>query len=799
LGKESRNSVFAALYMVRSDPSAVVRQCALQVWKSVVSNTPRTLREILGALMTKIIEALSSRNEDSRGVAGKALGDIVRKLGERVMPEVVPILQAGLTFEGEGEGNWEKRQGVCIGLSEVIACATNQQLEKYLQSLLACVQEALSDSHPAVREAAAQTFQMLTRKVGDVASNEILPTLLADLDKDDESFTRALHGLKEILCVRSRQVLPVIMPKLLAQPITQLHAKALGAVAEVTSSTIHHYFKNILPELTKGLLAAENEGDSETKAAIEEAFGCVLKSFEQGAMHWGLVEIVEQVQIQNQADAEWRRIACWLLGAFVDNTEQDYQEEVSMILRELLICFNDPDASVQLAANGALKKLTKAVKPEDLVEDLDFTRSTIAGVVSDAKHRRGAGADFVMPGFCLKKGLEPLLPMYQHALMYGSPDVRESAAAGLGELITLTTPAALKPFLIKITGPLIRLVGDKFPWQVKAAILGTLSLLLEKGGIMLKPFLPQLQTSFIKALKDPSDLVRKRGAQALTQLTGLKPRVDLLCNELLTGATTQQEIDGVQPSMLAALDSVVLRVGNKMTPGLAEKMLAALVAGIDNPIDEIRIGVAQALGAVAAVAPIELVQPILQASLLQSSGDDDWQLRHGRVLALAALLRTPADVIEQNKAEIQEALLQYADDDKGPVLQGCATGIGRIIPLVDAAQVSALLTILASIVSNPSAEVRKTASNAVKHAAKAAPELMAQHCADIVPALMTLRSVNGSVPVKLCVERALFYVLQPHAAPDIVLPSAVASEVANLTKRVLSKMKPDSDDEDEYL
>ena len=165
LGNEARNSVFAALYIVRSDSSSVVRQSALQVWKSVVSNTPRTLREILSALMTKIIQGLSSRFEDGRVVAGKSLGDIVRKLGERVMPEIVPILQAGLKFEGEGEGNWETRQGVCVGLSEVISCATNQQLEAYKESLLLCVQEALSDSHPSVREAAAHTFQMLTRKV----------------------------------------------------------------------------------------------------------------------------------------------------------------------------------------------------------------------------------------------------------------------------------------------------------------------------------------------------------------------------------------------------------------------------------------------------------------------------------------------------------------------------------------------------------------------------------------------------------------------------------------------------------
>ena len=40
--------------------------------------------------------------------------------------------------------------------------------------------------------------------------------------------------------------------------------------------------------------------------------------------------------------------------------------------------------------------------------------------------------------------------------------------------------------------------------QVKAAILSTLSLLLVRGGIMMKPFLPQLQTTFVKSLSESS-------------------------------------------------------------------------------------------------------------------------------------------------------------------------------------------------------------------------------------------------------------------------------------------------------
>ena len=87
--------------------------------------------------------------------------------------------------------------------------------------------------------------------------------------------------------------------------------------------------------------------------------------------------------------------------------------------------------------------------------------------------------------------------------------MRESAADGLGELVDLTGLDSLKPFVIQITGPLIRIIGDKFPWQVKAAILKTLAILITKGGIALKPFLPQLQTTFMKCLHDGARNVRQ--------------------------------------------------------------------------------------------------------------------------------------------------------------------------------------------------------------------------------------------------------------------------------------------------
>lgn len=50
----------------------------------------------------------------------------------------------------------------------------------------------------------------------------------------------------------------------------------------------------------------------------------------------------------------------------------------------------------------------------------------------------------------------------------------------LGEVIKLTSAAALQPSVVHVTGPLIRILGDRFNASVKAAVLDTLAALLAK-------------------------------------------------------------------------------------------------------------------------------------------------------------------------------------------------------------------------------------------------------------------------------------------------------------------------------
>lgn len=86
-----------------------------------------------------------------------------------------------------------------------------------------------------------------------------------------------------------------------------------------------------------------------------------------------------------------------------------------------------------------------------------------------------------------------ILPVLREGVLTGSPEQKEEAAKALGAVIKLTSPEALRPSVVNITGPLIRILGDRFAWMVKTALLETLTLLLAKVWTRISgpPLLPE--------------------------------------------------------------------------------------------------------------------------------------------------------------------------------------------------------------------------------------------------------------------------------------------------------------------
>jgi hypothetical protein len=308
LGSETRKRVLSGLYLARSDSVHMVRQSAVQVWKTVVSATPRTLREILPVLVAKIIDVLASGHAEKTDVAGRCLGDLVSKLGDSVLPQIIPVLRNTL-YNGD---SYTKR-GVCVGLTEVISCSTKDQILRFIEIIVKVLQTALSDDDDGVRNMAAASFQSLHSVVGSRALDEIVPSFLVALEEDDEvARRRALNGLTGILTVRSRELLPYIIPRLIKKPITSNHAEVLTGIAHVSGSTLHFHFSTIIPALLEELACIEN--DDEREQRIRTSSRAVCESIDTVGVNWLVSEIASKCGSDKPS---LRRESCKMFEYFI--------------------------------------------------------------------------------------------------------------------------------------------------------------------------------------------------------------------------------------------------------------------------------------------------------------------------------------------------------------------------------------------------------------------------------------------------------------------------------------------------
>uniref|UniRef100_A0A673JAP5 EIF-2-alpha kinase activator GCN1-like n=1 Tax=Sinocyclocheilus rhinocerous TaxID=307959 RepID=A0A673JAP5_9TELE len=618
LGAERRNRVLSGLYMGRSDIQLVVRQASLHVWKIVVSNTPRTLREILPTLFTLLLGFLASTCPDKRTIAARTLGDLVKKLGEKILPEIIPILEEGLRSDKSDE-----RQGVCIGLSEIMKSTSKDAVLVFSESLVPTVRKALCDPLEEVREAAAKTFEQLHTTIGHQALDDILPTLLKQLE-DEETSEFALDGLKQVMAVKSRSVLPYLVPKLTAPPV---NTRVLAFLSAVAGDALTRHLGVILPALLSSL--KDKLGSEE---CLQELSNCqtVVLSVEDEVGQRIIIE--DLLEATRGADAGLRQASVTILNGYFSRTRLDYSAHTRRLLSGLMRLMNDPN-------------------PEVLNQSWDTINS-------------------------ITKGVTCILPVLREGVLTGSPEQKEEAARALGGVIKLTSAEALRPSVVNITGPLIRILGDRFAWTVKTALLETLTLLLAKVGIALKPFLPQLQTTFLKALQDSSRAVRLRAAESLGQLVSIHTKVDPLFTEQLL-AIRNAEDSGVRETMLQALRFVIQGAGAKVDPTIRKNITTTLLGMLGH--DEVQLLFylfiyiyiyiyIQGLKLTFSLTKEEL-KNVLQQHVLADVSGVDWMVRHGRSLTLAIAVKSAPDQLcsEEYSSTVLEAVLSSATADRIPI------------------------------------------------------------------------------------------------------------------------------------
>ena len=731
LGEERRNRVLSSLYICRCDTSGQVKAAALAVWKALVA-TPRTLRELVPTLTQMIITRLASSNREQKAIAASALGELIRKAGDGVFAALLPSLEDGLQTSTDPDN----RQGICIALREVVSAAQPEALEDHEEKLISIVRIALVDSNADVREAAAESFDALQQQFGRGVVDQVLPYLLGLL-REDNSADNALQALLTLLTENSRAnvILPNLVPTLLTNPVTAFNAKALASLARVGGSSMTRRLPIILNTLADNEIAAKSP---ELLQDLEGAFDAVLQSVDDGqGLNTAMSVMLAMIKHE---DHRKRTVAAKHLANFFGATDVDYSRYNQDLIRVLLISFDDRDKEVVKAAWSALSELQKQLRKEEMESLVGSTRQVLQQVGVPGSN---------LPGFSLPKGIQPVLQIFLQGLMNGTSEQRMQAAMGISDIIDRSGPESLKPFVTNITGPLIRVVGERSE-GVKSAILFALNQLLEKIPTFLRPFLPQLQRTFTKSIADPtSDVLRNRATKALSTLITLTPRVDPLIAELVTGARTPDE--GVRNSMLGALQEVVSKVGGNMSETSRDSILALIDTPTEDKNDDMRVTNARLLGALIKVLPTASATPLIKSRVLVQPSTP------ASILTLNAVLAESATtLLSQYSSETHNILVSALSSRSTFVQQNAVLATGKFLlsdgGIADEETTQSLLDALAKLLApGGDIDLRRLTLVVLRTVSRKHPDEVHAHLEILAyPVFASVR--DPVIPVKLAAE-----------------------------------------------
>lgn len=509
IGQRPRDELMAGIYLARYDVALVVRQAASHVWKVVVANTPRTLRDMMKPLFELLLHCLSSPNEDQQQMAVRCLSELVKKMGERILTVILPILEDRLA-----NGGVDDRRGVAFALNEIIENTHREIIENHSASFVNAIRTCLCDNNKSVRDAANQTFSAFHGMTGSFAIDQIVSPMLDDFNKTGEIYI--LDGLCAIISgPSSRQLFQNLLPKLSRSPVNSIALCRIAAASGAISRN--------LPKLMDALLSEQL--NTTVEEHIQNCLPVLFSIDDEEDVRTMLTSLLRHATGNRNA-----LTAITLLKEYIENNEDEFTDsQLDLLVSGFISLYNCSNSDVLACVIDCFSTLIKMLEPPEYIELVLVLKRALKGLYTDSKKL----ADGQSVAFCQPKGWQPIVAVLREGMLAGGVEIKEVSANCIAQAIQMSNDVGIKPHVVNIAGPLIRVLGEKHPSPVKIAAMNALIKLLDKMPLSLKPFLPQMQSVFLKILQDPaSQNLRQLSAQGVGHLLSFHPKPDSLLKEL---------------------------------------------------------------------------------------------------------------------------------------------------------------------------------------------------------------------------------------------------------------------------
>lgn len=832
LGQERLHLLLSTLYMLSSDLQEEVVEAATKVWRLLVDNSPRMIRQILPVLTKLLVSSLAmspdvlynmetaavdtrdsdsedgdygsepsvsvvvgengqlvvvggaSASEERTRMAASTIAELVNKMPDQIIPDLVPVL-----VQAAGSQDSKTRQGACLGLAEVVRNG-RRYVSNAIKDIVPVVRSALCDVDPAVQAAGAELFSGLQRAVGSRIMDEILQFLLDEVSEGSDEAVRALEEL--LKSHRGRSVLSFLLPRLLALKegsVDVLPVQQVGAMALVASSAPDAFVEGIsqvFPLLLSTLVDAEVQGTPEDVQSLETSVQRILDSFGEN----GVLAVLKEVDSAlNHNKIPYRLWSANILLWVVSSPQIPLEDVLDSLMTVLCKGLNDRADEVMERCIDVLESVTNKVSKDFLAENLYIIRDALHSQCFTRDPVRKILTHSVLRAFESKRGLALVIPAYSAAVIKGSYDSRTEAIYSISELLEIcSTEPLVDRCGFQLAGPLLRIFKEKFDEDTKEEILRLLCQLVERCGVALKACVPQLHGTFLRALLE-SPKVSSTAADCLGSMVEALPlKVDTLLRDLSKSLTEHAEDAHISKISLEALDGVILRGGTHVPPDMLVSVWDNASNFLTHSSDKVRASAAKAISSAAILLGEEHLGSLLRTHIFSVDQNSDEVTLFNAGIFIGEIFYKKADALMSQPGwldSVEALIIVLGTHRKVPVrlsgIQGGKTIMSAALehckPTDSAASSDILLCcertiapLMADIIrQDDDNDLRRFAALMIKNVAKEA-----QRKGRTVPGMSSLIPIlfasqqDRCMPVKLMTQRALFHTLQLDAGFSIL-------------------------------
>ena len=582
--KELRDKILTATFILKSDTSGNTETLANIIWRDYVDNIPKYLSKILVDIYHQLINLLyDEMNEETYNIARLNVGLLATKFSDKFFNELIPIIRETIAKEKDKEYITDASfTMISVAVSEI----SERLLTSHRNTILKIMYENIFTEFASVREQIAQIVYHMSIRLNDHNMNRnLVNNVMKQVrGKPANIQKQTLEIVGNLTEISKGEVIRYVIAEIFRKPYEEgfldlgvmISREIVESVddqneAKNLFNSLYETYINIPSTSMKTIIAITTKLDEEYLELFIKFLDKILKKIKDDEIK----EVKEKKEPKESIEFYFSE----LISNFCSKTEQSLETIYDNIV-EIIISLLHYDNEPLIKNVGSILKTL--VEKTDKTADVDIIVKTLLSSMDNLFEEIRAQVDNDENKFTEVIGkkiiliMEHLLFTIQNELLYGSNQIL--ACKLINDIIFYCPRKNLKPYIMKLVGPMIRILGEKIPPETKAKLMENAKNLILKVQEDIKAISPQLQSVFLKTLNDSTNIYKSehhqiKAGENIILLLKYYPRLDVTANDLLKSIQTKldQKSEMIALLNMEILADVVRFYGQNLKPDTITK------------------------------------------------------------------------------------------------------------------------------------------------------------------------------------------------------------------------------------